>query len=297
MRTSPNFSGLKFWSSVLCDEPKELCSITQKFVSLNIPSSSRSTMGFPNKYCDHRAPHAPQGPPHRSSADDELIRALLVSNTELRSFISTMETAVSGRIVEMEHRVSMKLAQMESRIYQLLPLLQSLHQNDDDESFSSSTRKRKHSMCDNENFSTDAPILRPEGFMADADINEAEVQSEKMPPQRNEIWEILASLHPKLSRGGCELTSASVLDRMEYSQPSEVIWCLKFIDKFWTVEEKTAMQDPSLSEEDLTYLAKSIQERMVKKVQELEEKVGRQTGRYQGFGKKVRQLEKEGKWI
>ena len=218
----------------------------------------------------------------RSSTDDELIRALLESNMELRTFISTLDDSFSAKISEMEERVYEKFAQLEERLSHLQASHHAIRTElcDVKEAMAPAIRKRKQPVDDDTESAWQAETASPNQMSL---------------PQQNELWEILEGLHPKLSQG-YELTSISPA-KMNFTQPSEVIWCLKFVDKYWTQEEKTTMQKPAISDDELKSLAKSIQDRMVKKVQELEGKIGRQTGRYQGFGKKVRQLEKEGKWI
>ena len=221
----------------------------------------------------------------RSATDDDLIRALLASNLELRTILSTVDTMVATKLMTLEERFHNRLSAMEDNLTQVT---QELNQYkgipvtlpmETTKAIPNQERKRKNpSLTEDE---------EEEGENDGSD-------STKHGSRKCNVWEILKELHPKLVEGE-ELNTISI-DRTIFSQPSEAAWCMKFVHVFWTPHDKATMKIATLSDNDLEEVTKSIQERMVKKIQELEGKVGKQTGRYQGFAKKVRQLEKEGKW-
>ena len=124
---------------------------------------------------------------------------------------------------------------------------------------------------------------------------ELNLSSGSHPHERIEISEILEGYHSHLCCG-CELSSITP-SKLDFTHPSEVCWALKFIAKFWTQNDKVRISNPEISKVDLKSLVNQIQKNMVKKLQELERKTkGKQTGKYQGFSMKVRQLEKDGKF-
>ena len=97
-----------------------------------------------------------------------------------------------------------------------------------------------------------------------------------------DVASLLEVMQPMLASRKLKKPSTTVLNN--YSEPSKMKYCLRFVEHVWTKEDETQLRDPSISQENLLHVCKDLQARVISKRQELEGGKGRFKPFYMGMG-------------
>jgi hypothetical protein len=118
----------------------------------------------------------------------------------------------------------------------------------------------------------------------------------QVPSDKFDIATLSVNLHPRLSSHQ-QLGQPVRLCNLGFRKDSmrgNILWCLVFVDKYWTPDDQIILRNPTTSEMDLKTCSEAIQVRMMKTLSELEEKKQnvRNKPNVQGFARRVRTLHK-----